>query len=262
MAFRYAGLNWEGRRWTAAGSIRSLGEQLDRDYPTRPKTSDGTVASKTHDAVSPTSDHRPHPTTGPGIVRALDGTVTTAQGDLITETLRLSKDPRIKYVIWNQRSYSPPTWSWKSYTGAPHDKHFHLSTLSSADALVGPWQLLPSQPEEPMSLPITPSSPREEIRRYQLLLNKTYGTTLTTDGVYGTSTATAVKANLLPLTGADEDPNATVELKAGQIINAAMDVGLQQAWVETFTVNTTTPTGGLSEAQVKAIINGSSVVAP
>lgn len=142
MAFRYSGLNWEGRRWTAPGAIRSFGEQLDREYPTRPRAGDGTVASKTHDAVSPSSDHRPHPTTGPGIVRGLDGSVTTAQGNEITEALRLSRDPRIKYVIWDRRKFSPPSWTWTSYTGAnPHSSHFHLSTLAAKDADVSPWQL-------------------------------------------------------------------------------------------------------------------------
>lgn len=141
MAFRYSGLNWEGRKWTAPGSIRSFGDQLDRDYPTRPKTSDGTVASKIHDSVNPTSDHRPHPITGPGIVRGLDGSVTTAMGDQITESLRLSRDPRIKYVIWNRRSFRPPTWQWVPYPGAPHDHHLHLSTVTSKDSDVSPWQL-------------------------------------------------------------------------------------------------------------------------
>lgn len=141
MAFRYSGLNWEGRKWTAPGAIRSFGEQLDRDYPTRPKTSDGTVASKIHDSVNPTSDHRPHPTTGPGIVRGIDGSVTTAMGDQITEALRLSRDPRIKYVIWNRRSFRPPTWQWVPYSGAPHDHHLHLSTVTSKDSDTSPWQL-------------------------------------------------------------------------------------------------------------------------
>jgi len=141
MAFRYSGKNWEGRAWNTPTSLRSFGVQIDEEYPSRPRTSDGTVASKTHDKVSPSSDHRPRPTSGPGVVRAIDATVTVDQGNTITEALRQSKDKRIKYVIWNRRSFSPPDWTWRNYSGAPHDKHLHLSLWPTQDANDDLWQL-------------------------------------------------------------------------------------------------------------------------
>ena len=159
MAFRYSGKNWEGRVWNTPASLRSFGAQLDDQYPSRPTATDGTVASQNHDKVSPTSDHRPHPTTGPGVVRALDGTVTQEQGSMITEALRKSRDVRIKYVIWNRRSFSPNTdWEWEDHGGAPHDKHFHVSFRGEHDQDDSLWDL--GQQEEP----VPPLTEKEETR--------------------------------------------------------------------------------------------------
>ena len=48
--------------------------------------------------------------------------------------LRLSRDPRIKYIISNRRiaNFQPldgqPAFAWRTYTGSnPHEKHFHIS---------------------------------------------------------------------------------------------------------------------------------------
>jgi hypothetical protein len=125
-----------------------LALQVDTEYPTRSKGTDGTVASKIHDKTSPNSDHRPHPFTGSGVVRGIDVTVTPEQGREITEALRLSRDPRIKYVIFDGRSFwsvvrnGVPAWEWRPYLGAnPHEKHFHLSTNPTRDNDSGPWAL-------------------------------------------------------------------------------------------------------------------------
>lgn len=52
---------------------------------------------------------------------------------VISEQLRLSKDPRVKYVIFNSRFFSPKTgWTWQKYSGlSPHDKHMHVSVQGS-----------------------------------------------------------------------------------------------------------------------------------
>ena len=71
MRFRIAGTNWEGRLWTTSSPIGRLALQIDAAHPQGHPT-DGTVASKAHDAASPNSDHRPHPFKGAGIVRAID----------------------------------------------------------------------------------------------------------------------------------------------------------------------------------------------
>ena len=145
MAFRYDGKNWEKREFSCPPSIRSLGDQVDVDHPDRKKgmkNSDGTVARKEHDAGSPKSEHRPTPHQGAGVVRAIDVTASTEIGDRITEALRLSRDPRIMYVIWNRRKFDPPKWEWRRYKGTnPHETHFHVSTLAAEDDNADPWSL-------------------------------------------------------------------------------------------------------------------------
>lgn len=142
---RYSGLNWEGRRWNTPVSIRSLGGQIT-SVDGRPSMYDGTVASKQHDKVSPNSDHRPTPHRGPGIVRAMDVTVTDLQGDVWTDSIRLSEDPRVRYVIYRGRKFNgaggPYPWGWKPYLGLnPHEEHFHVSTNPNQDNNSSTWDL-------------------------------------------------------------------------------------------------------------------------
>lgn len=112
--------------------------------------------------------------------------------------------------------------------------------------------IIPPRPPnlEDNVLELTPASAREDIRKYQLKLNQTYNAGLTADGVWGDKTSAVVKTRLLPFTAADEDENASAEMKAGQVINAAMDLGLDRAWIETFTVNSTG--SGITQAQADA----------
>lgn len=126
-------------------SIRSLGGQVT-NYPDRPSTYDGTVASKQHDKISPTSDHRPTPHRGPGIVRAMDVTVTELLGAVWTESIRISEDPRVRYIIYRGRKFNgaggPYPWGWKPYLGLnPHEEHFHVSTNSGQDHNASKWDL-------------------------------------------------------------------------------------------------------------------------
>jgi len=51
----------------------------------------------------------------------------------LAEALRISRDTRIKYIIWNQKiaNSSPvrgePPWVWRPYHGAnPHTGHVHI----------------------------------------------------------------------------------------------------------------------------------------
>ena len=51
----------------------------------------------------------------------------------MAEMLRLSQDPRIKYLISNKRIASSKVqpWVWRPYTGAnAHTKHFHVSVMA------------------------------------------------------------------------------------------------------------------------------------
>lgn len=145
LGFRYGGTAWDSQEWAASMAVESLGREVDSVTP-RPTASDGTVASKRHDEVSPTSDHTPKPNTGLGIVRAIDITVTVEQGSAWTEFLRQSKDSRLKYVIHNKRMFSSywrgeyPPFTWRPYTGSNgHVTHIHVSMLSSADFKNGSW---------------------------------------------------------------------------------------------------------------------------
>lgn len=137
MAFRFKGKNHAGQEWRAAGAIVTFGKQIEELRPGTFK-SDGTVASKQHDKDNPTSDHRPNPRTGLGVVRALDFTETKpGQVGEVAEALRLSKDPRIAYFIFNGRKFSSTktktlkAWEWRPYTGKnPHKNHGHLSVVA------------------------------------------------------------------------------------------------------------------------------------
>ena len=144
--FVRAGANWEGRTWVLNPAVASLCDQVEAEWPER-HAADGTVASKGHDKASPTSDHRPYPYTGLGVVCAVDvGEVTENDGELLAEGLRQSRDPRIKYVIHEGRLFSSyaiasrDPWEWGAYTGVnAHLSHVHVSTYRTAGA--GPWNL-------------------------------------------------------------------------------------------------------------------------
>lgn len=133
--------------------------QASRLWPDRSQASDGICASPKHTAASPNSDHEPHVVyNGTAYATAVDLTDDKANGcdaDAWAEYLRLSRDPRIKYVICNRRMFSSyatstcPAWTWRTYSGAnPHDKHTHLSIKPEALFDDEPWfpQLLPHQP--------------------------------------------------------------------------------------------------------------------
>lgn len=148
MRFRTAGANWERRPWTLAPCLVVLGQQISVLHP-RGHPADGTVASRAHDAANPSSDHRPKPYSGSGIVRALDaGENTEDDAYNMAESIRLSRDPRISYVIHEGRLFSSytsstgvPPFVWRPYRGAPHTNHLHVSTLAAYDNDVRPWSI-------------------------------------------------------------------------------------------------------------------------
>jgi len=120
--------------WRVAESLLQLRNQINVAAPNRSRASDGTIGDTTHSARK--SDHNPQPLDGAvGVVTAMD--ITNDPGDAcdaqtIVDALVASRDPRIKYIIWNRRIVSSQTepWVWRDYTGKnPHNKHFHLSVL-------------------------------------------------------------------------------------------------------------------------------------
>lgn len=124
--------------WRVANSLNALFNQFNARYPNRNRASDGSIGDAAHATTS--SDHNPWVKDGSmGIVTARDFTHDPNNGmdiDRLTDELAATRDPRIKYIIANgwildSRPGNSP-WQWKKYTGAnPHNKHFHLSVMSS-----------------------------------------------------------------------------------------------------------------------------------
>lgn len=89
------------------------------------------------DAAHRTRDSDHNPWVDGGVVTAFDITDDILHGcqvSFIAEAIRASRDPRVKYVIYNRRMFSSyvargvPAWEWRPYTGSnPHVKHMHIS---------------------------------------------------------------------------------------------------------------------------------------
>lgn len=138
--------------WRLAKSLEVLREQVNTKYPTRSKSSDGTIGDAAH--ASRDSDHNPWVKDGKvGVVTALDITNDPVHGVVsedIAEAIRLSKDPRVKYIISNKKiaaSYNvhgEKAWVWRKYSGAnPHNKHCHISVLPEKAKYdsTAPWKI-------------------------------------------------------------------------------------------------------------------------
>lgn len=129
--------------WRLAKSLEVLRNQLNAAYPNRSKASDGTIGDTAH--ASRPSDHNPN---SKGVVTAIDITHDPKNGldcNVLAEALRNSRDPRIKYVIWNKRAFDPynlkGNWDWQPYSGSnPHTKHLHISVKGDYDNTAD-WQI-------------------------------------------------------------------------------------------------------------------------
>lgn len=96
------------------------------EYPAPPGNPAGEV-----DAIDPPHDPR----------RGADMAV-------LTESLRLSRDRRIRLVIFNRRIFSSydhedgPAWTWRPYGGDnPHTGHAHIERNDSHRGDLSPWQI-------------------------------------------------------------------------------------------------------------------------
>ena len=124
--------------WRVARSLDRLLAQLNAAAPRRSKVSDGSIGDAAH--ASRTSDHNPWVKDGAmGVVTARDYTHDPANGmdcERLYQALVRSRDPRIKYIIWNRTITSgngqTSPWVRRAYTGSnAHTKHLHLSVHSS-----------------------------------------------------------------------------------------------------------------------------------
>ncbi len=118
--------------WRLARSIVQLQRELDVRWPDRVKP-DWTIGDADHKGRP--SDHNPNEV---GVVTAID--VRSHMAELADLLIR-SKDPRIKYVIFDGRIFSSTVapWRWRPYVGSnPHRTHLHLSVDGPYDD-VSPW---------------------------------------------------------------------------------------------------------------------------
>ena len=127
-------------QWRVAKALLKLRTQINEAFPNRSKASDGTIGDTNH--CPGTSDHCPQINDGGvGVVTAMDITNDPAHGLIshdIADKLRLSHDPRIKYIISNRKIANHkaldghPPFAWRTYNGAnPHNKHFHISVKAT-----------------------------------------------------------------------------------------------------------------------------------
>lgn len=168
-----------------AFSITTLVQQINSYAPRRSKRSDGTFGDSAHQARK--SDHNPWYR---DTVTAVDITHDPDNGmnchDLAT-SLVASRDPRIKYVIWNKKITSKLGTSWIRYKGAnPHVAHLHLSIVAApkCDDRT-PWDL-------PMFHVLKLGCVNERVSMLQIMLNH-HGCELIVDGLFGPKTDAAVR---------------------------------------------------------------------
>ncbi len=117
--------------WRLAKSLVKLRDQVDDLYPNRSTASDGTLGDSAH--ASRPSDHNPNPQ---GVVCGLDLTHDPDSGfdaHALADNLRKVRHPTLKYLISNgriassKRNWLGIPWQWRKFTGAPHDRHIHIS---------------------------------------------------------------------------------------------------------------------------------------
>lgn len=156
------------RSWRLARSLVQLRDEVNGRWPKRATTSDGALGDAAHSARR--SDHNPD---DKGVVRAVDVTEWDPDtphddnddvAEVIAETLRASRDPRIKYVIWRGRMFSSygtssrRAWEWGPYSGPNgHFQHVHVSVVADdrADG-TAPWGIsaTPKPPAPPPPAPV------------------------------------------------------------------------------------------------------------
>jgi len=136
--------------WRIAESLKLLRKQINDAYPNRDKSSDGGIGDAAH--ASRNSDHNPwvKDKHGVGVVTAVDIDEDLAPDihsiEAIVTAIRKSRDPRVKYIIYEKRITvaGSDLQKWKPYHGKnPHDHHAHISVNSDPKLYdsTKPWAL-------------------------------------------------------------------------------------------------------------------------
>lgn len=168
---------YSGYGWRLAPSLVALFKEADRRFPNRSEASDGTIGDRSH--RNRYSDHNPDSS---GDVLAGDLTHDPAHGcdmQALMEHLRLVRDPRVKYLIWNYRicaSYPVsgyPAWAWRRYSGSNgHTHHAHISVKDTWAAKSDTSSWFDGGEED---MPLSDEDLDKIARRVRLLLNEGTG---------------------------------------------------------------------------------------
>ena len=122
--------------WHLAPSLAQLRREINTRWPSRDKTSDGTIGDAAHSARA--SDHNPN---SRGSVNAID--IDEDGIDSWGLVALLITDPRVYYVIYEGRIWQRKHgFVPRPYTGInAHRQHIHVSIFQSvaAEQNSAPW---------------------------------------------------------------------------------------------------------------------------
>ena len=192
--------------WRPAKALTKLQEQVNAEYPNRSRGYDGMIGDASHRARK--SDHNPNDA---GAVLAFDITHDPRHGfdcNVIADRMRLNKDVRLRYLIFNKRIFGNAgfvednggkAWEWGRYSRAktmPHDHHMHVSLVRVAKLYDDEtaWDLGAVNTKDPVATEIVErpllkrgSKDTEAIKELQGLLG------IEPDGKFGPGTKKAVR---------------------------------------------------------------------
>lgn len=181
--------------WTLAPSLVRLRAEIDRLFPHRDKTSDGTLGDPAH--ASRQSDHNPN---SRGRVNALDVDVDDRDPNRDLRALLVkaaTRHPATAYIISNGKIYHRKDgFTPRTYTGTnAHTKHVHVSIAQTigAETHTRPWYvatagLPPAPPYRWTHLNLRLGDRNVDVAHAQKRLG------IAVDGVFGPATLSAVKA--------------------------------------------------------------------
>lgn len=194
------------KQWRLARALEQLRAQVNAKWPSRSKSSDGSVGDTSHSARA--SDHNPD---GAGVVHAIDLTHDPKNGFdsyAFADHILAAQDTRLKYVISNSRIGSGPSGpspgKWRPYKGSnPHNHHVHISAVSGALAdSAAPWDIDGTPAATPAAASTYEAPPPvirrgasgSAVERLQSLLSRKGASIIPIDGHFGRRTEDALKA--------------------------------------------------------------------